>query len=479
MIGATGRRIGALTAVGALALGGVAAAEPVVPTPGSAGIGDPYFADAGNGGYDVASYQIAHTMRLKTGKLSGQTQIRATATQALSSFNLDFLLPVTSVTVNGVRARFSRPSKHEVRVTPSTALASGTTFRVVVKYAGTPRRYSWRGERAWLGNKHEVVAMGEPQMAAWWFPSNDHPRDKATFDISVRVPRGQEAIANGRLVKKTQTKRWTTWRWRAKEEMAPYLAFFAAGDFEIERGRASDGTPWVNAVSTRLAPSSRRGALKFLRRTPAVIAWLERRLGPYPFADAGGVVTSLNTGFALENQTRPTYSELQNWSDGGGLLAHELAHQWFGDLVAVQNWRDIWLNEGFASYFGDLYGNSRSMSVESSRLMLEQGWRWAGDDPAFWDLNIANPGPYQLFARPVYTRGALAVAALRQRIGEHDFWRLLRTWLQGRSHGSVAEFEALAGELSGLDLGTFFDAWLRADRRPAKTVENGMVAPPT
>lgn len=473
------RRAAAFVAVGALALGGVAAAEPPTPTVGAAGIGDPYFAEAGNGGYDVTSYRISHTMRLKTGRLSGRTQIRARAEQPLRSFNLDFLLPVTSVTVNGVKARFSRPSKHELRVTPSAALAAGASFRVVVGYRGKPGKYRWRGERAWLADKHEVIAMGEPQIAAWWFPSNDHPRDKATFDISIRVPRGQQAIANGRLVSKTKTKHWTTWRWRAKEEMAPYLAFFAAGHFELERGRTSDGTPWVNAVSERLRPASRRGALKFLRRTPSVIAWLERRLGPYPFADVGGVVTSLGTGFALENQTRPTYPELYDWKHGGGLLAHELAHQWFGDLVAVQNWRDIWLNEGFAGYFGDLYDAGRSLSAENSARMLSQRWQWLGTDPSFWALNIANPGPKQLFNQQVYVRGALAVAALRQRIGDGDFWRLLRSWLTGRSHGSVAEFEALAAEISGQDLDSFFDAWLRADHRPAKTVENGLVAPPT
>ncbi|GAA1095247.1 M1 family metallopeptidase [Nocardioides dubius] len=463
-----------MATVGALLVGGVASAQPVTPSPGSTGLGDTYFPGDGNGGYDVSSYRIAHTMRLAKGELSGRTVVRARATQALSRFNLDFVLPVRSVSVNGTKARFTRPNRHELTVIPRTALAGGSAFQVVVRYRGKPAKHAWRGERPWLGDEREVVAMGEPQIAAWWFPSNDHPQDKARFDISIRVPRGKQAIANGRLVSTKRTAHWTTWRWQAKEEMAPYLAFFAAGDFALERGRTSSGVRWVNAVSEQLSPARRRAALAFLRKTPKVIAWLERRLGPYPFVDAGGLVTALDTGFALENQTRPTYPALADFSAGGGLLAHELAHQWFGDLVAVRQWRDIWLNEGFASYFGDLWGDG--LDLASSNAMLERGWRW-WDAASFWHLDISDPGPRMLFDTPVYQRGSLAVAALRQRLGEQDFWLLLRTWLADRSHGSVAEFETLAASISGEDLDGFFDAWLRADRRPARSVENGLLPP--
>ena len=148
--------------------------------------------------------------------------------------------------------------------------------------------------------------MGQPHIAPWWFPANDHPRDKATFDLHVRVPRGREAVANGRLVGRDVGRDWTSWHWRSRQPMAPYLAFFAAGDFRLERGTAG-GTPYVLAVSERLTAPQQRGALALMRRTPRVLAWLEHRLGDYPFDSTGGLTTSLHPGFALENQTRPTY----------------------------------------------------------------------------------------------------------------------------------------------------------------------------
>ena len=192
--------------------------------------------------------------------------------------------------------------------------------------------------------------MNQPHMAPWWFPANDHPLDKALVDIAITVPRGKQVIANGRLVKRIARGDTTTYRWRADEPMVPYLAFFAAGRFEVSKG-TEDGLPWLVAVSQRLAPSVRRDSMELMEKTPGIVSWLETRLGDYPFGQTGGLTTSLQPGFALENQTRPTYPVLGT----GGLstVVHELAHQWFGDSVAVHGWRDIWLNEGFATLHGD------------------------------------------------------------------------------------------------------------------------------
>ena len=130
------------------------------------------------------------------------TTVTATATEPLAGFHLDLLLPATSVRVDGRRAAFSRPNRHELRVVPASPIAAGQSFRVQVQYTGRPGEVAWGGERAWVANRHEIVTMGEPHMAAWWFPANDHPRDKATFDISVRVPRGRHAVSNGRLLER-------------------------------------------------------------------------------------------------------------------------------------------------------------------------------------------------------------------------------------------------------------------------------------
>lgn len=451
--------------------GGSAAGARVAPTSGAAGIGDPYFPLDGNGGYDVAHYDVHDRYAFASGRLSGWTRITARAEQDLSSLNLDFMLGVSKVTVDGRPATFGRANRHELRIVPKRPIAAGATFRVRVAYAGRPGGERWRGERPWLANRREVVTMGEPQMAAWWFPANDHPRDKAAFDIHVTVPRGRQAIANGELVRRTRTGTETTWHWRAKEPMAPYLAFFAAGDFQIARG-TDGGVRWLSAVSRTLRPAARRQAMALMKRTPQVVRWSERYLGEYPFSIAGGLTTGLSVGFALENQTRSTYP----FVGGAGnvwLVVHETAHQWFGDSVSVHGWRDIWLNEGFASFMELLWDETHG-GQRAQTWLLEQ---WRGSGGGFWRLQLADPGPDHVFDLEVYDRGAMAVQALRHRIGDPDFWALLRAWTQGRAggNGRVEDFEALAARISGEDLTGFFDAWLRGTTRPARTADNGLV----
>jgi aminopeptidase N len=455
--------------------GSVAAAAKAArfePVAGASGIGDPYFPDDGNGGLDVRHYAIHDTYGLESRRLSGHTTLTVRATQDLSRFDLDLLLPVRSVSVDGRRARFTKPSPHELRVTPAVPLPSGATFVVRVSYAGRPGTITQDGERNWLADDHEVVAMNEPHMAPWWFPANDHPLDKASMDIHISVPRRERVIANGVRVSRHVHGRRATTHWHASEPMAPYLAFFAAGRFAVRHGRHR-GLPWYVAVSKAVPQPTRARSMGLMRRTPELVDWLERQLGDYPFSATGGLTTSLSPGFALENQTRPTYPVLS----AGSLttVVHELAHQWFGDSVSVAGWRDIWLNEGAATFMEVRYAETHG--GESGRRWLDRVYDTLAHDKVFWDLVVADPGPTRIFDWSVYERGAMTLQALRQRIGEEDFWLLLRTWLADRrdGNGSTEDFEALAEQLSGEDLAAFFDAWLTTRTRPERTAENGLL----
>ncbi|WP_110181707.1 M1 family metallopeptidase [Nocardioides solisilvae] len=460
-----------------VALGPSAAAHPGVrhtgladPGPGSAGVGDPYFPLDGNGGIDVQHYDVRVGYDFEQGRLRGRTTLTLVPTQELSSFHLDLVLAASEVTVDGVPAAHRRTEGHELVVRPAAALQPGIPVEVEVTYAGRPGRERYRGASSWLADRHEVVTMNQPHMAPWWFPANDHPTDKATFDVSVRVPRGRQVVANGDLVSRRTRGATATWHWRAVEPMTTYLAFFAAGRFDVERG-VSDGLPWTVAVSSRLPRAERRASMRMLRRTPAILRRLERDLGDYPFTSTGGVVTSLDPGFALENQTRPTYPVLtrgQEW-----LLVHELAHQWFGDSVAIARWRDIWLNEGAATFMEQRHEELRGVRTAADWLTRTH----AGAPDSFWRLAIADPGPRRVFDDAVYVRGGMAFQALRNRIGEEAFWTLLRTWLETRRGGYATseEFEALAAETSGQDLTDFFRVWLREPTRPAATQENGLI----
>jgi aminopeptidase N len=449
----------------------VAVEDRAAPIAGSSGIGDPYWPLDGNGGIDVAAYKIKNRYNLRTYQLRGSTRIDLTATVELKRFNLDFLLPVKKVKVDGVKARFNQRKKHELVVSPVATLAAGSSHTVKVFYAGNPKGKGYAGEKNWLADRREVVAMNQPHMAPWWFPVNDHPIDKATFDISTTVAKGREVVANGKLVSKKRTKRGTTWRWRADEPMAPYLAFFAAGDFTIKRG-TDNGLPWVNAVSQQLSPGDQRASMKLLDRTPGVVEALSADLGDYPFSVTGGLTTGLPVYFALENQTRPTYPAVG--SRATSLIVHEISHQWFGDDVAVARWRDIWLNEGAATFMEWRYAEQHG--GQPAAETLRERYRGLPASDRFWELSIADPGAAHIFDEEIYVRGGMTMQALRNRIGDEKFWTLIRTWLDRKSggNGSSEEFEALAAEISGQNLTDFFTAWLRTGSKPAETAPNGL-----
>ena len=456
---------------------GPASAGPGDP-PGAPGIGDPYFPLDGNGGINVISYDVHDRYRFDTGQLSGWTALRLRATQALSGFDLDFLLPVSAVTVEGRRARFDQHRYHELSIT--RALAAGQTVRVVVRYAGRPGDYTYAGESNWLADGGEVVAMNQPHMAPWWFPANDHPQDKARLTVSITVPRDLQVISNGRRTARVDRGNGlATTTWRSDEPMVPYLAFFAAGRYAVAQGRA-DGRPWLVAVSRSLPASSQQAAMGLMKRTPALLHWLETVIGPYPFSTSGGLTTALDPGFALENQTRPTYPFMGDGPGAVSTVVHELAHQWFGDSVAVHRWRDIWLNEGFATFMEQYYAETHGGSTARQWLRSYYDATDAGD--GFWAHQVADPCPDHqgcvgpIFASFVYDRGAMALQALRDVIGDDDFFELLGTWAATRagSTGSTERFEALAETVSGQDLDGFFEAWLHSPTKPADTAANGL-----
>ncbi|GAA2116302.1 M1 family metallopeptidase [Nocardioides bigeumensis] len=473
------RHLGSAAAALALTVAATGAAPPLAAVAGvdrlaeagAPGIGDPYFPLDGNGGIDVLHYDVRDRYAFGSRRLTGRTRLDVRATQALTSFHLDLLLAVRGVHVDGAKAAYRKVGKHELRITPARPLASGQEFRVTVAYAGRPATKSYAGESNWLANAHEVVTMNEPHMAPWWFPANDHPLDKATFDLRITVPKGKQVIANGLPQGQRTRGAWTTHHWRAADRMATYLAFFAAGDFAVDRG-TSGGVPWINAASRHLPGNGPKVALRWLGKTPRITKWLASELGEYPFRSNGGLVTSLGVGFALENQTRPTYPYV-----GGGstwLLVHELAHQWFGDSVSIAGWRDIWLNEGFASYFEYRWAETHGGQSVDSWLRHTYTFYNAGD--GFWALSVADPGARQIFSGPVYERGALTLAALRNVVGDDAFGSILRTWVEERRDGNAttADFVALAERLSGRDLDAFFEAWVYAGVKPADTVANGL-----
>jgi aminopeptidase N len=452
-----------------------AAPEMAAAVDASAQGGDSYFPWDGNGGYDVRHYRIEATVTPRDGRLRAATTLTLVpGPLPLRSFSLDLALTPDWVKIDGRSARFSKPRAHELRVVPATPLVAGREVKVAVGYHGRPADVAIAGVSPFLWAPGEAMAVGEPQIGAWWFPANEHPSDKASYDVTIRVPRGKQAVSNGHLVSRSDGRTWTTWRWRQHRPIATYLAFFAAGSFEVRRTTV-DGRPTVYAVSKKLDARERDQSFRLLQRTPGIVRWLEDWLGPYPYGTSGGVVSGLFAGFALENAGRPTYPFVggpgSRWNLG--LVVHEMAHQWFGNDVSLRRWRDIWLNEGLASYAEWAYAEDVWGQDVQTRLVEEHGRNPAAS--GFWKVSLTDPGAARLFDTAVYERGAMAVAALRCRIGVSALDTVLRRWAAERSggHGTVPEFLALAQEVSGQDLADFFVVWLDERRRPSVSAANG------
>ncbi|AKU17914.1 M1 family metallopeptidase [Luteipulveratus mongoliensis] len=461
----------ALAAVLGLATTGTASAAP--SDVGSPGIGDPYYKDYGNGGYDVGHYAIDVDYDPATDLITGTTTITATATQNLRKFDLDLALKATAVTVNGVPAKFSKPTSHELAVVPKVPVVTGGPLKITVTYAGVPSTTKVNGFSPWVKTDDGAVAVGEPEIAAWWYPSNDHPRDKATFDVKATVPKGLQALSNGTLKKTQYGRDGDTWVWHSAKPQATYLTFLAMGHFDITQGVGASGLPWINAVASNGGQEGEY-AKKDLARTSEVIDFHSRAWGKYPFEITGGVAPAADFGFALENQTRPVYTR-GFWRNGPNIyvIVHEQAHQWFGDAVSVHDWKDIWLNEGFASfaewYWSEMHGEGSGQEILASYYANP-------DSSALWKLPIGDPGAGKEFSGQVYDRGAMTLQALRNRIGDPAFFQVMRTWVPKHRYGNgaIAEFVALAEKTSGEDLGGFFRNWLYTASKPAKTAENGL-----
>jgi hypothetical protein len=657
-------------------------------TPGAVGAGDPYFPTDGNGGYDVKHYRLDVKYDPATDTLWGVATIKAKATQNLSAFNLDLSgLNVRSVKVNDRKAAWSRDAD-ELTITPRRALAKGKRFTVRIRYDGVPETINdLFGISGFIHTDDGALVIGQPHVADTWFPANDHPIDKAAFTFRITVPRGLEAVANGRLVDKDRKGGWTTWTWDAKVPMATYLAGMSIGQLEIDAYKkrgirywdaidplllapvASPRTGTQFALSQQSEPSYKRlshvvdvpaggGQLSFwvdrqteqewdhvfveihtvgqddwttledlnghtsqsvgfscpywltlhpflthyqtelpdpdpnddigptcdpsgtsgdwwaasgqsagyeqwavdlggyagkqvevsisyasddsvqgngvfvddivvstgqgttsfeadgnvmdgwtvpgapadsvapnpndwivgttadtpptfgdvardgFARQPEIIKFEASKFGPYPFKESGGIVDAYDIFFALENQTRPIYSQyfFTDPFSTDSVIVHELAHQWYGDSLAVDRWKEIWLNEGFATYAEWLWFENEGMGTAQENYDF---WTQAipSDDP-FWELVIGDPGPDRLFDFQVYVRGAMTLHALRLEVGDRDFFKILKRWATIHRGGNVntAQFIRLAEKISGEDLDELFEAWLYTGTKPVPDV---------
>jgi aminopeptidase N len=441
--------------------------------PGAIGMGDPYMPNIGNGGYDAQHYSIDLDVDFENQQLSGTVTIEALATQNLSVFNLDFLgFDIAEIRVNDASAQYLRQGR-ELRITPPDTLLDGEPFTTAVTYSGQP------GEgigpvsafsRGWNWYEGGVFVASEPVGAAAWYPVNDHPRDKATYRFEITVPQPYVVAANGLLVDIVEEGDHATYIWATDYPMASYLATVNIAEFLEVTEEGPDGVPIRNYFPARLADN----ATSVFADTADMMAFFSDLFGPYPFEAYGVVVADTPLFFALETQTISLFGSqvvpdavtgvISGRSTVEITIAHELAHQWFGNSVSPANWEDIWLNEGFATYASALWVDHRYGSEAFEGMMA-----YLYDAIASGDFVPGDPGEDSLFHIAVYNQGAWTLHALRLEVGDDAFFDILRSYSQrfAYSNASTDDFIALAEEISGQELDALFDAWLYAGGVPS------------
>jgi aminopeptidase N len=451
-----------------------AAVPPAAATPGAPGIGDRLFPNLGNGGYDVRQYTIRLRWLVPSRTVQALVTVDAVATQALSRFDLDFQGNVISQVTLGGRPVRSRRAGAKLVVTPASPIAAGRRFSVLVAYRADPRgRFDCSAPppltgSAWFPTADGFVVAGQPNCMHTVFPSNDDQRDKALYRFVVDVPAGTVAVANGTLAGRVDRGGRSVWSYRTRDPLASELVQIAVGRYAVLRRSGPHGLPVRDVVPAGVAAAVE----PTLAGTPSQIAWMEGKVGRFPFESYGLLLADLNIRFALETQTLSLFPV--SWFAGdrrfperlvAPIMVHELAHQWFGDSVSPASWSDVWLNEGHATWYEALYADERGWAS------LEQRMRGAYAAADQWRRRygpVGRPSASNVFNPGVYDGGALVLFALRQTIGAGAFGELERRWVATYRDGvaGTPQFIALASEVAGRNLARLLNAWVYGTRTP-------------
>jgi aminopeptidase N len=426
---------------------------------------DPYFPAHGDVRYRIHRYELALTYRPASNRLGGTARLSAVADQeGLREFTLDLAdFRLTKVQVDGRAAHYTHRGG-KLRIRPAKVIAPGAAFTVEVHYTGNPRpiRSQWGG-LGWEELTDGALVASQPVGAPSWYPCNDRPADKASYQISVTAPTPYTVVVGGRLLARTTRAGSTTWVYEQAAPTSSYLVTVSIGRYETVRlaggSSAFDArrpVPQTAYVPARLLPEF---STDFGRQT-RMMDFFEDVFGPYPFGEYTVVVADEELDVPVEAQGMATFgtNHLGGARASERLIAHELAHQWFGNSLSIADWRHIWLNEGFAKYAEWLWSehtggpSAAARAADAHRLLSGQRQ----------DLRLGDPGRRLMFDDRLYQRGGLAVHALRCALGEAAFFRMLKGWTAVHQHGVVttAGLAAHAQQYTTRPLDAVFDAWV-------------------
>ncbi|WP_395690146.1 M1 family metallopeptidase [Nocardioides sp.] len=424
---------------------------------------DAVYPKVGDPGVDALHYWLTLDWDPGTRTLRGVERLRLRSTADADELRLDLAQPLrpTAVTLDGERAAYRHEGKDLV---VQQAVTEDSEHTLVLRYSGRPRQVPAPVQRSdfsrtgWtVTPSGEVWTMQEPYGAFTWYAVNDQPSDKALYDVTVSAPAPMVGVSNGQLLSRRVRAGETTTHWRLDEPASSYLVTVAIGDFAMARDRSPSGVP-----ITYWTPRDRPDLARRLHAAPAGMAWLEDRLGPFPFDRLGFLVVDSQSG--METQTMITLGDTR-YATSPEVLVHEMAHHWYGDEVTPVDWRDVWMNEGMATFLQGTW-----MSEHGGPPADQLFGEWASYDAGLRD-QAGPPAAYHpdsFGSGNVYYIPAVMWEELRQKLGDETFWRLVREWPTVHADGN-ADYEDITSwwsEQSGQDLRGFFDTWLRSADSP-------------
>lgn len=423
---------------------------------------DPYLPGHGSEAYDVTHYHLELEYAVGSNLLVGNATLTLRLNRALDKLRLDlYRLKVEKLQVVGQKAVRFRQTLGHLHVSLPREVASETELTLTIRYRGNPGVIRDRaGEAGWEELTDGALTACQPGGAPAWFPCNDRPANKATYRFVVRVDANYFVVANGNRVAQERRGSTCTWTYDEPHPISTYLACLGIGRYaEVPQ---SGAVPMAGVVS----PLRRSDYLEAFADQPAMLDFYARRFGPYPFASYRAVITDDDLEIPLEAGGFSTFGAnfLDREWHAQRLIAHELAHQWFGNSVTIRRWQDIWLHEGFACYCEWLW--SEESGGDSAQKWADHYYARLRSLPQ--DLVLSDPGPHDMFDDRVYKRGALTLHALRLRLGDAVFFDLLRSWATEHRYGLVctADFEAAAERAAGEALTDFFRGWLHQEKLP-------------
>jgi len=372
---------------------------------------------------------------------------------------------------DGSELAFDR-NDDELRIHLRSPAGSSDSITVVIAFDGKPRKglYFIGPDESYPDKPVQIWSQGEAEDSHFWFPVYDFPNDKATSEGYYTVNSDYTVISNGRLVgvEEHPSSHTKTFHWKQEVPHSTYLTSVVVGKFENYEEHAG-----TLPVDYYVPPGTGKDkALRSFRETPSAIQFFSEKIGvPYPYPKYSQVTVHDFVFGGMENISATTLTDRtlhdpnsEPQADSVDLVTHELAHQWFGDLLTCASWADIWLNEGFATFFADLYREHRYGEQEYRYSLNQEAAKYLEEDRQRYRRPMVTSyytDPMDLFDRSAYEKGALVLDMLRFVLGDDRFFAAINHYVKKNAAGNVTtdDFRAAVEEASGENLGWFFEEW--------------------